>query len=254
MFRLPWSYQHWHLQIRLLPCLVTLLLLVIFVQLGCWQLRRAAEKETLVLNIQQRKTSLSLQAILEKPASERRYQAIQLQGYFLGSIQILLDNQMQGKKPGYRIFSLFYPENHDKYLLIDRGWIPLGEDRRNFPNSAVLSTLPKTSIQIQGRLDDPSSGFLLKGSDLLEPMGNFLRVQSINVSLISNFFKKPLYPFIVRLEALSPYAFAGTEPQISMPATKHLGYALQWFTMAFVTLVYFGIISLKRNQHGSTHK
>lgn len=247
MFHLPRPYQHWHLQLRLVPSLLTLLLLFTFVQLGCWQLRRAAEKEALALKLQTGTSQInSLPTILGMPEADRRYQVIQLRGRFIGSTQLLLDNQMHEKMAGYRIFSLFHPEDSEKLMLIDRGWIPLGEDRRNLPSSSMLTSVPKNTIEIKGRLDYPNQGLMLRDADLLEPMGDFLRVQAIDFSLLSNFFKTPLYPFIVKLEDTSPYAFEASTPQISMPATKHLGYALQWFTMALVTLIYFGIMSLKR--------
>jgi cytochrome oxidase assembly protein ShyY1 len=48
-----------------------------------------------------------------------------------------------------------------------------------------------------------------------------------------------LYPWMVRIDPNTPAALVADWPVVNASPEKHQGYALQWFTMAAVLLVFF---------------
>ena len=66
--------------------------------------------------------------------------------------QILLDNMPSADgRPGYRVLTPFRRTTGGALLLVDRGWVPLGDSREQLPALDV----PDDAREITGRLDRP---------------------------------------------------------------------------------------------------
>lgn len=215
--------------------LLTLLFAGLFTRLGIWQLQRAQEKNVLenTFNAQPQAAVLSLEQLTANLKSYRYYK-IELTGHYDNAHSILLDNKFYQHQPGYQVLTPFIPTSGHKAVLINRGWIPATTQREQLPSiSKILE--PQT---VRGYLYLPEKPFIL--GKLAENASHWpLRVQAIALEDFAQALQQPLYPFIVLLLPNTPGGFQCDWHPTSLPAYKHLGYAVQWFSFAFVLTIIF---------------
>jgi surfeit locus 1 family protein len=224
--------------------LTTLLLIPIFVYLGFWQLDRYHEKiaSQPMLENQQDLKILEIQEITTR--IPYRYRQLTVTGHFLNTHPIYLDNQILKGQIGYRIMTPFKPIGQANTLLIDRGWIPAGNNRDELPSIKPvfgkqtligIINLPSNSLQLPK----------LSHKNIDKPF----RVQRIDFADLSFLLSQPLYPFILQLHPNDPRGFNIQPITFNTPATRHLAYAIQWVTMALAVLVYYIVINRYRCSH-----
>jgi surfeit locus 1 family protein len=218
------------------------------ISLGLWQLRRADEKQLILTQIEAGAASLQPLASADEPLP--RYQTVTAEGRYDTAHQVLLDNMpsLQGR-PGYRVLTPFELANGG-WILIDRGWIPMGPTREARPSVAVGGDMRT----ILGRVDElPRPGLRLAGdaadaSDWPRVM-NFPEHADLERAL-----DRPLAKAIVRLD---PSQSDGFERSVAMRAdfgpNRHIAYAVQWFAFAATMLVIYVLLNLKpRPAHDRT--
>jgi surfeit locus 1 family protein len=221
----------------------TIVLCALFVQLGCWQLRRAALKEHLqqVFAARLHLAPISLNQLPRN--SDILYYPVTATGHYDNAHTVLLDNKIYAHRVGYEVLTPLVEKNHQPAVLVNRGWIPAPVDRR------VLPVIPA----VMGEHTIVGNVYLILGKpftlgDRVEPNDGWpRRVQALDISLLQNILKQPLYPFVV---LLSPEAQAGFvrdwQPVQSMPPSRHIGYAVQWFAFAAVLLIIFFVLNLRK--------
>jgi surfeit locus 1 family protein len=227
--------------------LVTVLLLPLFVYLGCWQLQRMHQKEWFEKAIAHQSNDTIIQldrlapTFVEQHFDQFQYRQVSLTGRFLAN-PIFLDNQILDKQLGYRVLMPFLLTNHNHLILIDRGWIPNPGSRNILPSISARTG----TVTLTGNLIQIKPGLILQKESIPTPASWPIRVQSIDYTVLSKILEHPLLQFIVQLSAGQPDGFKTLPLNIGMPSKRHLGYALQWFTMAIVILIYYGVINIKR--------
>jgi surfeit locus 1 family protein len=225
--------------------LLAAVLLAAFVSLGWWQVGRAREKQALIDSFARgTQTSVALQGdvtIDELP----RYQHITTQGHYDPARQVLLDNMpSQAGKPGFRVLTPLVRAGHDKLLLVDRGWVPLGSTRQDLP-AVFVSPEPRT---VAGRLDGlPQPGVRVgtagaPGDTSWPRVLNFPRQQDLEQVLGA-----PIESRILLLDPAAPNGYERVwRPALGFGPERHLGYAIQWFALSIATLIGFLALSLQR--------
>lgn len=240
---------NWAFTPGLISSLSTLMLLLLFVHLGSWQMKRYSEKQSLEKELADKInlpavpfTTFSKAPLDEEHMKSLRYSRWEVSGQFINHRHILLDNQLIEGRAGYRVITPFVAEGDPKVLLVDRGWIPLLRDRTLLPTFSAISG-PNT---LQGIINLPSTGLQLKKIEL---KGNVwpLRVQAIDFKALSQILGTELYPFVFQLEPGAAIGFHIPPLQNSpFPPVRHLGYAIQWFTLALASFIYYLVINTKR--------
>ena len=221
--------------------LLTLIGVLIFCRLGVWQLHRAAEKRALIDLYARGETALihanSVDALT-------RYQRVELQGRFDSSHQVLLDNMPSATtgQPGYRVLT---PLNTGKeWILIDRGWVPLGGSRSELPQIAVNEHVRT----VRGRLDDlPVPGIRLGDQrvDAKQPWPRILNFPTY--SMLESMLPGPLAQRIVLLDPESADGFERIwQVSLRVSPERHIAYAVQWFAFALAAVIIFIVLSLRR--------
>ncbi|MBT4962888.1 MAG: SURF1 family protein [Francisellaceae bacterium] len=145
---------------------------------------------------------------------------------------ILLDNQMMDHQVGYRVLAPATCKNSNRILLIDRGWIA----------KKKIDTLPPVNTQeriLEGMAIWPSSGILLKKQTLPSKLTWPLILQKLEPELIESALNSQIWPKALRLDANNPLALQVPDVGVNMPPEKHQGYAMQWFSLALVLMVYY---------------
>lgn len=209
--------------------LTFLLLLLLVLSLGVWQIDRGYNKKELENTFLERQSQpvkeIKYNAFLESDL----YRNVVLEGKYLEKI-FFLDNKIHNGKPGLKVFSPFETTNNN-LVLVSRGWIEL-EDRSKLP---TINTT-KNVLKLQGVLRPESQDFVLENEEM-NNKNNPILLQTVNLSELSNFLGKPLSPYILELSELSESAFVKTWQPINLSSFRHFGYAAQWFGLAVVLIV-----------------
>ena len=222
----------------------TIAALAAFVSLGWWQIGRGREKQAMIESFQRgTQSSVELQGgitVDELP----RYQHVRTEGHYQPERQVLLDNMpSQAGKPGFRVLTPFKRDGSERLLLVDRGWVPLGDSRANLPPVFVSPEFRAVS----GRLDElPAPGVRVgeagvAGDSHWPRLLNFPRQQDVERVLGTTVESR-----IVLLDPDAPDGFERIwRPAMQFGPERHLGYALQWFALALVALIAFITLSLR---------
>ena len=218
--------------------------LAVFVSLGYWQLGRAHEKQALFDAFMQGSqdtvdaTGLGFDELA-------RYQHVRLRGAYDATRQILLDNMPSVTgRPGFRVLTPFERADGRGWVLVDRGWVPLGATREDLPDvtvgvrerevSGILDVLPIPGMRVgpaaaPGNADWPRVLLFPTEADVESALG-------VDVE-----------PRIVLLDAGAPDGFERKwRPALGFGPERHLGYAIQWFAFALVAVVIFIALNLRR--------
>lgn len=227
-----------NLKFTLIPSLAYVLLMVLLISLGNWQLSRSSEKAAYLA--EQEKQSqlppLSLTSELPADAATIRYRVVELTGRYDADRQFLLDNQIRHGKAGYFVMTPLLPVNSNTAVLVNRGWIEAGRDRQTLPDI----TLQKSKVTVQGRINTfPDVGYHLEGAEIPTDTWPSL-VQLIDSNVIAEKLGYPLANYQIELHQAEDEGYL-REWHIAtvIPPEKHVAYAVQWYGLALTLTALF---------------
>ena len=211
------------------------LFVAVFIFLGFWQIERAEYKKELIQDFNQEQTKSPNHLSDSSVAWSRVY----IEGSYDSSQQVLIDNQINDGKVGYKIYTPFYYGN-DQAIFVDRGWIPQGKTRDDYPEINFSSD----KVRIIGSLIKPEKE-VLAGDELLTSEWPMVS-QTKSPKEIEKAYTTKFFDMVLILEAGAEFIeeYISLTPFVITPA-KHYGYALQWFTMSIVLAAMF-IYAIKR--------
>lgn len=239
----------WQFHISWIGLTTYLVLMTLLCSLGFWQLDRSEQKMQI---LEQQQIALDAASINlnQQPITDiemARYHKAMLSGHYDNAHQFLLDNQIVDGKNGYFVLTPFFVDGQSRAILVNRGWVVLGQDRNHLPAVEIQSE----QTHISGRINHfPVVGFKLKGAEIPTETWPSV-VQVIDSRVLSNKLGYELEKFQLELDPLVDQGFK-REWRINtpIPPEKHLGYAVQWFSLALTLTALFLWISLKkRSEH-----
>ena len=146
---------------KLLPSLSVLLLLLLLLMLGFWQVQRATYKTTLqqAYAVHGKAPYVPIDQVdLSAPTSH--YRKVVVRGRYDSTHQVLLDNQVLSGQPGYHVYTPLQMAGMDAAILVNRGWVPLGNSRQQLPDIR----LDNTNVKLKGWIAQPANpGLRLDG-------------------------------------------------------------------------------------------
>lgn len=223
---------------------VTLLVLVVLLSLGRWQLRRADEKR--VLFDQFDKGSDATRTIDVATPPVNRYQHIEARGSYDPSRQILIDNMFDANgHAGYYVITPFALSGGG-WLLVNRGWLPLGESRAQ-PPSVQVSGDVRT---VRGRADHlPAAGIRMGEHAPLRPpypiVANFPTHAELQALLHETSWSAATE--LLLLDSSEPDGYARRWQPPGFPPMRNVAYAVQWFGLALALAIIYGVTNLRRD-------
>lgn len=224
--------------------LATVLAVAACVALGYWQLGRAREKQALLDEFHRGGDTL-IDATARPFAELHRYQAVSLLGAYEPARQVLLDN-MPGAagQPGYRVLTPFRRAHGGTLVMVDRGWVPLGESRARPPSVNVAAG----SRLVSGRLDPPPTPGLRLGETQAAANAGWPRVLNFPTATdLSAVQGEPVEPMILLLHPKAPDGYERIwQPDLRLGPERHLAYAIQWFALGLVLAAALIIAGLRR--------
>ena len=227
------------------PTVATLLLLPLLTGMGIWQLERADWKQALVDSHAERAEMPPLAlSMLDEFDESVQYRQVTVRGSYDTQHQLLLDNRTQQGHAGYHVLTPLSVASTDKVVLVNRGWVPVGQSRAQLPElpgptgeivvRAILKLPPEKLFRL-GEVDESHSGWPKV-------------VQQVKISDLEQRLGQTLLPVLLLLNSEDEFGFIRDwKPVYGTPPDKHRAYAAQWFTLAAVLLmIYIGVNTKKR--------
>ena len=201
----------------------------ITISLGIWQIERANEKKLIIANYD--KLLVSAPIALQKNQMLNNWQPIETTGTYEDTI-VYEDNAINNGKAGFKVYHLF--RNDDgTFIFIHRGFI-----ERNL----IKNNLPEVEI--------PTEKKSIYGTTLFKQNNTFVKnieesdsriIQEFNASLLIDKYPmlkdKYLHPFLFNLDIRDVDKYQPIEKPVNMTASKHIGYAIQWFGLCAALII-----------------
>jgi surfeit locus 1 family protein len=188
--------------------------------LGNWQSGRAEHKRAL--------------------AATQKLEA--LRGSFDATHTVLLDNKLHRGRPGYHVVQPLRLAD-GRRVLVNRGWLPAPATREQLP--AVRT--PGGEVSLQGeRLDHFPRA--------LEPAASERKGkvwQNLSVREFASWSGLALEPYVIVQHSALDDGLARDWLRPDAGAAKHESYALQWYSLAALSLILFLVLNLKLGKRSS---
>ncbi|AUL99063.1 hypothetical protein B4966_01885 [Rhodocyclaceae bacterium] len=208
----------------LLPVLAGLATVVLTVQLGAWQLSRAAEKRALEQAIEQRGAQPPAALGQSDPPE---WTPLTLRGQWHPRHLYFLDNRIHQGQAGYHVFAPFHDQGSGRWVMVARGWVAADPDRNRLP--AV--TTAAGPIKLTGHVRVPGESFTLANPGAYAATDG-ARWQNIDLDAWRAASGLPLADFYLQQTSATADQLVRQWPRPEAGIDRHHGYALQWFAMA----------------------
>jgi len=227
-----------NIMVRMFLIVIALVAIIAMVKLGIWQLDRSTFKAQKQATI----TARLNEPIRKLPetvvkSSEWRYFNVSVKGQYLPELGILVDNVVNNSIAGVSVVTPFEIEGSETRILVNRGWIPWGVDRRILPTVET----PKDTIELYGLLIPPLEGHFY----LQDPQDSKEHEQlwsQLDFKQFEQNNSQPLQPLILVLDENQPGSYENIETLSEDEwIARHKAYAVQWFGLA-ITLMIITII------------
>ena len=238
---------NYQFRFSLLGTIMAVLGIALFSALGTWQVFRALEKQQLQQEMEKKRQQAPF-FLNQNPESteNRKFTRVEVVGYFDSKGEILIDNIKQDGKAGYHVLTPLKLVNSDRVIIINRGWVPLGRDRKTLPELPTA----EGRVRIKGILAPPRS----KPPLILGTLDTSSRVWLYyDADAYAKKFNYRLLPLVVLQDKDDANGFIRKWPKYDAKVSMHVGYAIQWYVFALIVLAtYIGINLRKIRQENNT--
>lgn len=228
----------------LVPTLAAGALLPVFLALGVWQLQRADEKRLLQGEYDARAQG---PAVRIEPRAQRaedlRFYRVTARGRYETPHQLFIDNRVHQARAGFHVVTPLKIEDSEVRVLVNRGWVPLGEDRARLP----LAEAPAGVQEITGVATVPADKpFRLGPEAPLRDNGQTVW-QHVDLGGFAGSVRYPVQPVVILLDpGSSAGGFTRDWTRLDAGIAVHQGYAFQWFMLALTLLALYLIFGFRR--------
>jgi len=212
-------------------------------RLGVWQLDRAEQKQALLdqSTLSAAQVPVDLLSLADQLASSSevvRFRQVTLSGRYLAEQSILIDNQVIDSLVGYWLITPFALQNSNQVVMVNRGWLPVGQSRDILPTFIT----DESKQTLFGRLNTPPAKPPLWNEQYAIAQG--VVWQYLSIDKFAQQTQLEVLPLVVEL-APDDEAVKSAEtklirrwPEINDKwVGKHKAYALQWFSMALAFFI-----------------
>ena len=171
----------------------------------------------------------------QKRAAAATLEPVSLRGELLARHTVLLDNKLHRGRPGYHVVQPLRLKSGGN-VLVNRGWVAAGTTRDKLPG---IST-PAGEVEIAGVRRERFPQALAPDAAL--PQGKVW--QNITVERFSAWSGLALEPYVIEQTSELADGLLRERPRVSVE--KHESYALQWYSLAGLSIVLFLVLNFKR--------
>lgn len=225
---------------RLIPFVVTVLLVALGIALGQWQDRRAHEK----LALQAKMAQGALAAPLDldgAPRDDLAFRRVRVRGQFVPGWTVYLDNRPYNGRAGFYVMMPLRIEGSTMHILVARGW--LARDMAQRDRIAPYPT-PTGAVTVEGVVKANMGRVMQLGE--AAPVTSGAIVQNIDLAQLAKVSGLALQPFVLEQGASDIDTLVRDWPAPNLGVEKHQGYAFQWYALAGMALLFFVFTGFKR--------
>jgi len=215
--------------------LMALVLILVMLRLGVWQLGRADEKQSILDELLERSEMAPVELYaLSRDNPSLRFRPVTVVGEFQKDKTVFVDRQVSKGRVGYQVFTPLRLADGES-VLVARGWVPVGVSRESLPTVAT----PDGQVSLRGRLNTAPPKPPLW--DDRYPVSQGAVWQYLPMQDYADQMRLKLFPLVLEL---APDTNGAEALEIDWPTiddrwvAKHKGYAFQWFAMAFTLLIF----------------
>jgi len=208
--------------------LFALVLFPVLIGLGFWQLGRAEWRSEQWDKFQREQLSAPVEYNHTSPL--KSHQRVLVEGRFLADHQYFLQNRTHEGQPGVEVIELF--ETEGRVIAVNRGFLMWRL------SSETPSVAPASSRLLVGSIAPEDTNPTLSDENTLPWL------QTRHYEDIERAIARPIDAEI-RLAAEHRDVLASHWQINLMKPEKHIGYAVQWFSMAFALIILYGVLILK---------
>lgn len=220
-----------------------LLVVLLGISLGSWQLRRADEKAALQQAQDQSAATppvpLGGNVPLPAPAAVDGRQ-VQAQGTFLPERSVFLDNRTRDGIAGFHVLTPLKLDDRDDHVMVLRGWIARDpQDRERLPDLTTPSSVVRVSGLAVADLRQP----IMLGAEAAPQSGDRLW-QHFDYDKFTAWAGLRLYPLVLRQTVEPDYrdGLARDWVQPGVSVDRHRAYAFQWFALSAVAAATWAVL------------
>ena len=206
----------------------------ITLQLGFWQMNRAAEKQALQADIDARAAMppLDTAALGGSQAPHAwMHRRVSLRGHWLDRHTVYLENRQINGKPGFYVVTPLQLDGAARVVLVQRGWV-----QRHFNDRTALPALPPAvgTVQVDGRIAPPPAKLYAFES---REQGKIR--QNLDLAGFAQETGLPLAAYSILQSGPQGDGLLRDWAAIQTGVAKHHGYAFQWFALSGLITVLF---------------
>lgn len=222
---------------------IVLVAVVVFVNMGLWQLRRLDERRDFNSLLTSRTTEVEvpLVAALDQygPSQESlELRVVTATGTYAPHEEVILIARSYNGISGHHVVTPLYLGG-ESAIMIDRGWVPIDLDEPGLeafepPRGIVTVTGVLRKTEVRGSFG-PS----------IPQTGVVTQVPRVDLERLDEQVVGDLHPVYVQLLDQNPAQRGDLPRLVSLPEPSegpHRGYAVQWFLFALVTAVGYPIL------------
>jgi surfeit locus 1 family protein len=206
-----------------------LLLGALFASLGAWQLRRADASRATFESFAAGEAEAPLTVLPNDLDGAQRFRRIEVGGVYVPESQLLLDNMLHDGTAGYHVITGLRVAGRRELVLVNRGWVPVGTDRRALPDVAV-DAMPR---RIVGRLERlPRPGMRLGAAEPVAADTAAIVMQYPTAADVERVLGQAVLDYQLLLDPTEVDGYVRDWRAPGMQPERHLSYAGQWFALA----------------------
>ncbi len=224
---------------RLWSVILTIVAILIFMNLGFWQLSRADEKQSKHEQLEQfaKQPPVLLSGSMVK-LEDYEYRDVEVKGEFVNEKTIYLDNKTYQGSAGYHVITPLRISNSTNHVAINRGWVATGHDRSILPPVTEING----EVQITGTVVSPDiKTFVLSDKQLENQVWNSFSLEKYQQSV-----GLKMQPLLILQKNKDNDGLIRDWHKTESGASKNIGYAVQWFSLAITTIIIFIVLNVKR--------
>lgn len=165
-----------------------------------------------------------------------------MRGEFEPQHTVLLDNKVHRGRPGYHVIQPLAMAG-GKRILVNRGWVPAGASRDRLPDFGT----PRGEVAVSGvRLAHFPQAYAPQGG---RPAGQVW--QNVTLKEFSVWSGLALEPFVIEQHSTLDDRLVRDWPRAGTGVEKHESYALQWYSLAVLSLVLLLVLNVRHGNPGS---
>ena len=208
--------------------------------MGNWQLSRAQEKDDKQAKLNQ----LSQEPVVSIPTSlikleNYQFRKVEVHGTYVPSHTIYLDNKINRGRAGYQIITPVKLDESSMHVLINRGWIAAGRTRSDLPE--ILT--PSGKVMVSGIAESATMRTLELSTETVS--GKVW--ENLHLERYREATGLQLQPLLILQENKVKDGLLRAWTRPDSGSSRNLGYAFQWFAMAFAIIILYLVLNVKRS-------